>query len=59
MLKRFAGIVDGIVRKCEGQIVAGRWGGEEFLICITVRIKKTFICLRVYPHEDLRGTVFI
>ena len=31
MLKRFAGIVDGIVRKCEGQIVAGRWGGEEFL----------------------------
>ena len=31
VLKRFAGIVDGIVRKCEGQIVAGRWGGEEFL----------------------------
>ena len=25
VLKRFAGIVDGIVRKCEGQIVAGRW----------------------------------
>lgn len=45
MLKRFAGIVDGIVRKCEGQIVAGRWGGEEFLILYYGENKEDFYML--------------
>ena len=59
VLKRFAGIVDGIVRKCEGQIVAGRWGGEEFLILYYGENKEDFYMLLEYIRMKIYEAQFL
>lgn len=59
VLKRFAGIVDGIVKKCEGQIVAGRWGGEEFLIIYYGNNREDFYMLLEYIRMNIYDAIFL
>lgn len=59
VLKRFAGIVDGIVKKCEGQIVAGRWGGEEFLILYYGDNREDFYMLLEYIRVKICEAQFL
>jgi diguanylate cyclase (GGDEF)-like protein len=53
VLKHLSGVVENIVKKCEGQIVAGRWGGEEFLVIYLGDNKEDFFMLLEY----IRGLV--
>lgn len=59
VLRRFAGIVDGIVKKCEGQIVAGRWGGEEFLIIYYGDNREDFYMLLEYMRMNICDAIFL
>lgn len=59
VLKRFAGIVDEIVKKCEGQIVAGRWGGEEFLIIYYGDNREDFYMLLEYIRMKICEKSFV
>lgn len=49
----------GIVRKCEGQIVAGRWGGEEFLILYYGENKEDFYMLLEYIRMKIYEAQFL
>lgn len=59
VLKRFAAIVNGIVKKCEGQIVAGRWGGEEFLIIYYGENREDFYMLLEYIRMQIFEAQFL
>ena len=59
VLRRFAGIVDDIVKKCEGQIVAGRWGGEEFLVIYYGDNREDFYMLLEYIRMKICEKSFV
>jgi diguanylate cyclase (GGDEF)-like protein len=59
VLEHLSNVVENIVKKCEGQIIAGRWGGEEFLVIYQGNNKEDFFMLLEYLRSKVGDADFL